>query len=89
MRQSRSVPSCCSRVSYGEIADSTMSELVTTMRVQRAKRDLTQAELAVLAEVTRKSINAIEAGRMVPSIVLALRLAKALQVSVEELFSLP
>jgi putative transcriptional regulator len=66
-----------------------MSELVTTMRVQRAKRDLTQAELAVLAEVTRKSINAIEAGRMVPSIVLALRLAKALQVSVEELFSLP
>ena len=65
-----------------------MSELVTTMRVQRAKRDLTQAELADLADVTRKSINAIEAGRMVPSVVLALRLAKALQVPVEELFSL-
>jgi putative transcriptional regulator len=58
------------------------------MKVQRAKRDLTQAELATLAEVTRKSINAIEAGRMVPSIVLALRLAKALGVPVEELFSL-
>ena len=66
-----------------------MSELTTTMKVQRAKRDLTQAELATLAEVTRKSINAIETGRMVPSIVLALRLAKALQVPVEELFSLP
>ena len=65
-----------------------MSELTTTMKVQRAKRDLTQAELATLAEVTRKSINAIEAGRMVPSIVLALRLAKALHVPVEELFSL-
>ncbi len=65
-----------------------MSDLVTTMKVQRAKRDLTQAELAALADVTRKSINAIEAGRMVPSIVLALRLAKALQVPVEELFSL-
>ena len=65
-----------------------MSELVTTMKVQRAKHDLTQAELAELAEVTRKSINAIETGRMVPSIVLALRLAKALQVPVEELFSL-
>ena len=65
-----------------------MSELVTTMRVQRAKRDLTQAELADLADVTRKSINAIEAGRMVPSVVLALRLAKALQVPVEELFAL-
>ena len=59
------------------------------MKVQRARRDLTQAELATLAEVTRKSINAIETGRMVPSIVLALRLAKALQVPVEELFSLP
>ena len=66
-----------------------MTELLTTMKVQRARRDLTQAELATLAEVTRKSINAIEAGRMVPSIVLALRLAKALQVPVEELFSLP
>ncbi len=65
-----------------------MSDLVTTMKVQRAKRDLTQAELAALADVTRKSINAIEAGRMVPSVVLALRLAKALQVPVEELFSL-
>ena len=65
-----------------------MSELVTTMRVQRARRDLTQAELAALADVTRKSINAIEAGRMVPSVVLALRLAKALQVPVEELFVL-
>jgi putative transcriptional regulator len=66
-----------------------VTELLTTMKVQRARRDLTQAELATLAEVTRKSINAIEAGRMVPSIVLALRLAKALQVPVEELFSLP
>ena len=66
-----------------------VAELLTTMKVQRARRDLTQAELATLAEVTRKSINAIETGRMVPSIVLALRLAKALQVPVEELFSLP
>ena len=66
-----------------------MAELLTTMKVQRARRDLTQAELATLAEVTRKSINAIETGRMVPSVVLALRLAKALQVPVEELFSLP
>jgi putative transcriptional regulator len=66
-----------------------VNELLTTMKVQRAKHDLTQAELATLAEVTRKSVNAIETGRMVPSIVLALRLAKALQVPVEELFSLP
>lgn len=65
-----------------------MSVLVTTMKVQRARRDLTQAQLAELAEVTRKTINAIETGRMVPSVLLALRLARVLQVPVEELFSL-
>lgn len=58
------------------------------MKVQRAKRDLTQAELAGLAGVTRKSINAIEMGHMVPSTILALKLAKALGVTVEELFSI-
>jgi putative transcriptional regulator len=57
------------------------------MKVERAKRDLTQAELAELAGVTRKSINAIEMGHMVPSTILALKLAKALGVTVEELFS--
>jgi putative transcriptional regulator len=62
--------------------------LTTTMKVERAKRDLTQAELADLAGVTRKSINAIETGHMVPSIVLALKLAHALGVKVEELFAL-
>jgi putative transcriptional regulator len=61
--------------------------LHTTMKVERAKRDLTQAELAELAGVTRKSINAIEMGHMVPSTILALKLAKALGVTVEELFS--
>jgi putative transcriptional regulator len=63
-------------------------QLKTTMKVERAKRDLTQAGLADLAGVTRKSINAIEMGHMVPSVVLALKLAKALGVTVEELFSI-
>ena len=49
---------------------------------------LTQEDLAQLVGVTRKSINAIEAGRMVPSTVLALKLARALGVTVEQLFSL-
>ncbi len=62
--------------------------LKTTMKVQRAMRDLTQAELAELAGITRKSINAIEMGHMVPSTILALKLARALGVSVEVLFSL-
>lgn len=62
--------------------------LHNTLRVQRAIHDLTQAELAESAGVTRKSVNAIEAGRMVPSVLLALRLAQALGVSVDTLFSL-
>jgi putative transcriptional regulator len=62
--------------------------LVTTMKLQRAKRGWTQAQLADLAGITRKSINAIESGRMVPSTLLALKLARTLEVSVEELFSL-
>ncbi len=62
--------------------------LHNTLKVQRAVRDLTQAELAELAGVTRKSVNAIEAGRMVPSILLALKLSRVLRVPVEAIFSL-
>lgn len=63
-------------------------ELRNRLKVQRAMRDLTQADLAELAGVTRRSVNAIEAGRMVPSVLLALRLARALGVSVDTIFSL-
>jgi putative transcriptional regulator len=67
----------------------TMPEaLKNTLKVQRAMHDLTQADLAAKAGVTRKSVNAIETGRMVPSVLLALRLARALGVSVETIFSL-
>jgi putative transcriptional regulator len=57
-----------------------------SLKVQRAKRNLTQADLAGLAGITRVSVNAIETGRMTPSILLALKLAKALEVPVGELF---
>lgn len=63
-------------------------QLKTTMKMHRARLDLTQAGLAERAGVTRKSINAIETGAMVPSTILALKLARTLGVTVEELFSL-
>lgn len=63
-------------------------QLRTTMKVERARRDLTQAQLAELAGTTRKSVNAIEMGHMVPSIMLALKLAAALAVTVDSLFYL-
>ena len=63
-------------------------ELRNTIIVERARRGLTQADLAVLAGITRRSINAIETGRMVPSVFLALKIARALGVSVDSIFSL-
>lgn len=63
-------------------------KLRNTLKVQRAIRNLTQADLASLAGVTRRSVNAIEAGRMVPSVLLALKLARSLGVSVETIFNL-
>ena len=55
----------------------------------RRKASLTQQELSEKAEVSRKSINAIENGIYVPSTVLALKIAKTLRCKVEDLFKLP
>ena len=63
-------------------------QLTTTLKAMRALRDLTQADLASLAGITRKSVNAIETGNMVPSIILALKLARALHCDVGALFSI-
>jgi putative transcriptional regulator len=62
--------------------------LVNTLKVQRAKKDLTQEELAELVQVTRKTINTVENGIYVPSTYLALKLAKVLEATVEELFQI-
>ena len=50
---------------------------------------MTQQDLSVVAEVSRKSINAIENGVYVPSTVLALKIARTLNWRVEDLFELP
>ena len=63
-------------------------KLKNTIKVQRAIKDLTQEQLAQLVNVTRKTINTVEKGHFVPSTVLALKLAKVLEVTVEELFIL-
>ena len=55
----------------------------------RKMAKLTQEELSVKAEVSRKSINAIENGVYVPSTVLALKISKTLNCNVEDLFKLP
>ena len=55
----------------------------------RKSAGMTQQELSENADVSRKSINAIENGIYVPSTVLALKIAKTLQCKVEDLFILP
>ncbi|MCX6558607.1 MAG: helix-turn-helix transcriptional regulator [Candidatus Aminicenantes bacterium] len=62
--------------------------LVNTLKVQRAKKDLTQEQLAELVQVTRKTINTVENGIYIPSTYLALKLAGVLGVTVEELFQI-
>jgi putative transcriptional regulator len=54
----------------------------------RTARNLTQADLAVMAQVSRKTINTIENEVFVPSTTLALKLAQVLEARVEDLFYL-
>jgi putative transcriptional regulator len=59
-----------------------------TITVERAKKKWTQAELAERVDVSRQAINAVETGKFVPSTVLALKIARAFNRPVEELFIL-
>ncbi|MDA0881618.1 MAG: helix-turn-helix transcriptional regulator, partial [Proteobacteria bacterium] len=63
--------------------------LLNDLEEKRKLAGFTQQELCESAEVSRKSINAIENGIYVPSTVLALKIAKTLNCSVEDLFTLP
>jgi len=59
-----------------------------SIKVERARNNITQARLAELTQVSRQTINAIELGKYVPSALLALRLARIFNTSVEEIFQL-
>lgn len=63
-------------------------KLLSNLKEVRTKAGLTQAELAELVEVSRKTINTVENGVFVPSTLLALKLAEALGTKVETLFEL-
>ena len=63
--------------------------LKNNLREERARRNITQADLASLVGVSRKTINTVENGVFIPSTVLALQLARALKTNVESLFELP
>ncbi len=59
-----------------------------SIKVERAKKNMTQQDLAELVQVSRQTINSIEAGKYVPSTVLALKIARIFGVALEEVFEL-
>jgi putative transcriptional regulator len=59
-----------------------------TIKVERAKLDITQQDLAEKVGVSRQTINSIEADRYVPSTALAIKISQVFKITVNELFTL-
>jgi len=56
------------------------------LKVLRAERDWTQAQLASALDVSRQTINAIEKSKFDPSLPLAFKTARLFKMSIEEIF---
>jgi putative transcriptional regulator len=59
-----------------------------TIKVERAKKNITQGDLAEALKVSRQTIHAIETGKFVPSTLLSLKMAKFFNTTVEEIFTI-
>src|SRR5882757_1020526 len=70
------------------MSTSRMPEIETSLGKFRRKRGFSAIRLAAAVGVSRQTIYAMEAGTYVPNTAVALRLARALDTSVEELFAL-
>ncbi len=62
--------------------------IVNDIKKFRTERNITQEDLARAVKVSRQTIIAIEKGNYVPSLLLAMQLARFFKVSVEELFNI-
>ncbi len=58
------------------------------LKVWRAKRDITQQQLADSVELSRQTVNSIEKGKFIPSVYTTLKLARYFNTTIEEIFSL-
>jgi putative transcriptional regulator len=59
-----------------------------TLKVERAKQNITQADLAGKVGVSRQTINSIEIGKYVPSTLLSLKIASIFNTRVDDIFTL-
>ncbi len=64
------------------------TKLTNSIKVFRARFNISQRELAEGIGVTRKTINTIETGRFIPSTILSMKIAKYFKTTVEEVFEL-
>lgn len=56
------------------------------LKVLRAERDMTQADLAAALDVSRQTANALETGKYDPSLLLAFKIARLFGQSIEDIF---
>jgi putative transcriptional regulator len=59
-----------------------------SIKIERAKKDFTQADLAERVGVSRQTINSIEKGRFIPSTLLSLKIACVFQEKIDNIFTL-
>jgi putative transcriptional regulator len=62
--------------------------LKNTIKVERARKGLTQTDLAEMVGVTRLTIHSIETGKFKPSVMLAMKIAACFGLPVESIFEL-
>ena len=60
--------------------------MTNTVKLERTRINLSQQDLAEQVQVSRQTIHSIESGKFMPSYVLAIKIARALNMPVEELF---
>jgi putative transcriptional regulator len=62
--------------------------MLNTIKIERAKKNITQLELAKVINVSRLTVHSIEVKKFNPSVILALKMARYFNINVEELFML-
>ena len=65
-----------------------LMKVKNNLKVWRAKRDITQQQLADSVELSRQTVNSIEKGKFIPSVYTTLKLARYFNTTIEEIFSL-
>lgn len=63
-------------------------KIKNSLKIWRAKKDITQQQLSDAVELSRQTINSIEKGKFVPSVMTALKLARYFETTVDEIFVL-